>query len=270
MQAHFRPTFRKQFSGTPTQKDDCGPVATRHALSRWSLGARDLPIASVRKMMSLPKGQASIGDQAEVFSKLGAHVPVFTRFSHFSIGDLRAHLASGGFAIGLGDYEKVPPGLKGDQEFNGNHFVFLNELDPALPGAAAAVEGVLVYDGLDDGRIDAPSKSQRAPRGPIVWPFAVLEGYLVNLSNLVDADITVAVFPRRRVRRRDQDAVNVRPTPSTAKPPIGKWLSGELEHAGTVIGDPVSGDRRWFRVWWPEDSAVAFVHASVVFESTTP
>ena len=267
MQAHFRPAFRKQLSGAATQKDDCGPVATRHALARLTLGARDLPIADVRKLMGLPKGQATINDQADVFSKLGVNVAIFDRFDSFSTADLRDHLAKGGFAVCIGDYEQVPHAKKGDREFNGNHFVMLNELNPPGPGGAAT-EGVLVYDGLDDGRIDRPSASVRAPKGPIVWPFAVLEAYLKNLSDKVDNDITVAIFPRRRIKRRDPGAVNIRPTPSKAQAPIGKWLSGELEHGGTVLGDPHNGDRRWFRVWWPEDAVVAFVHASVVLEAT--
>jgi hypothetical protein len=265
MQAHFRPPFRRQFSGIATQKDDCGPIATRHALSRWTLGSQDLAVATIRSRMGLPTGQATINHQADVFGKMGVHLAIFDRFDHFSSADLRAHLAAGGFAICLGDYERVPANLKGDREFNGNHYVMLNELNPTIAGKP--VEGVLVYDGLDDGRIDAPSKSQRAPRGPIVWPFAVLETYLRNLSNKVDDDITVAIFPRRRLKRRDPGAVNIRPTASTAGAPIGKWLAGELEHAGIVIGDPHGGDRRWFRVWWPEDAVVAFVHASVVLEA---
>ncbi|MCI0345635.1 MAG: hypothetical protein L0221_09370 [Chloroflexi bacterium] len=266
MQAHFRPVFHRQLTGSATAADDCGPVAARHAMLRWTLGARDLPIATIRSLMKLPKGQAMIGDQADVFSRFGANVAIFDRFDHFSVADLREHLARGGFAVCLGDYDEVPPNLKGDLQFNQNHFVMLNELNPPVPGGAP--EGVLVYDSLDDGRIDRPSKTRRAPKGPIVWPFAVLEKYLKNLSDKFDNDITVAIFPRRRLRRRDPGAVNIRPTPSKARPPIGKWLSGELEHAGTVLGDPHNGDKRWFRVWWPEDAVVAFVHASVVLEST--
>ena len=264
MQPHFRPVFRKQLTGSATAADDCGPVAARHALARWSLGAQDLSISKIRVMMKLPKGQTMIGDQADVFSKLGVNVAIFDRFDKFSVADLRAHLAKGGFAVCLGDYDEVPGHLKGDLQFNQNHFVMLNELNPAVPGGAA--EGVLVYDSLDDGRIDRPSKTRRAPKGPIVWPFAVLEKYLKNLSDRFDNDVTVAIFPRRRLKRRDPGAVNIRPTPSKARQPIGKWLSGELEHAGTVLGDPHNGDRRWFRVWWPEDAVVAFVHASVVLE----
>ena len=266
MQAHFRPVFRKQLTGATTQKDDCGPVAARHALSRLSLGSHDLEISKIRLRMDLPKGPAMINDVAELFSTMGVHLQIFTRTSHFKVADLRTHLANGGFAVCLGDYEKVPANLKGDLEFRENHFVFLNELNPTI--GAKAFDGVLVYDSLDDGRKDAPT-GRRAPRGPIVWPFAVLESYLVNLSNKPDNDITVAIFPRRRVRRIDANAINVQATPSATQAPIGQWLSGELEHAGTVPGDAVNGDTRWFRVWWPEGAVVAFVHASVVLEATT-
>ena len=263
MQAHYRPVFRKQLTGSATQADDCGPAAARHALDRLSLGGHDVPISKIRLRMGLPKGQAQIHDVAELFSNMGVHVQIFTRTMHFSVADLRTHLANGGFAVCLGDYEKVPANLKGDLEFQDNHFVMLNELNPLIAGHA--FEGVLVYDSLDDHRKDPPT-GRRAPRGPIVWPFAVLESYLVNLSNEPDDDITVAIFPRRRVKRIDQNPVNVQPTASTAQAPIGTWLSGELEHAGTIPGEPINGDHRWFRVWWPEAAVVAFVHASAVLE----
>lgn len=266
MQAHFRPVFRKQLTGAATQKDDCGPAAARHALGRLSLGNHDVPITKIRLRMGLPKGQAMIHHVADFFAAQGLHIQVFTRSDHFSIADLRTHLANGGFAVCLGDYEKVPANLKGDLEFKDNHFIMVNELNPTIGGTV--FDGVLVYDSLDDGRKDPPT-GRRAPRGPIVWPFGVLESYLVNLSNDPDNDITVAVFPRRRVRRIDQSPVDVQKTPSTTPAPIGTWLSGELEHGGTLFGDAVNGDKRWFQVWWPEGAVVAFVPASRVLEATT-
>lgn len=266
MQAHFRPVFRKQLTGATTQADDCGPAAARHALGRLSLGNHDVPIAKIRSRMGLPKGQATINHVAAFFAVQGVHVQVFTRSDHFSVADLRTHLANGGFAVCIGDYEKVPANLKGDLEFQENHFIMVNELNPVI--GPQVFEGVLVYDSLDDHRKDPPT-GRRAPRGPIVWPFAVLESYLVNLSNDPDNDITVAVFPRRRVRRLDQNPVSVQPAPSIARAPIGTWLSGELEHGGTFIGDPVNGDTRWFLVWWPEGAVTAFVPAAAVIESTT-
>jgi hypothetical protein len=266
MQAHFRPVFRKQLTGAPTANDDCGPAAARHALGRLSLGNHDVPIVKIRSRMKLPTGQASINNVSAFFAAQGLHIQVFTRSDHFSVADLRTHLANGGFAVCLGDYEKVPANLKGDLEFQENHFIMVNELNPTINGQV--FEGVLVYDSLDDGRKDPPT-GRRAPRGPIVWPFAVLESYLVNLSNAPDNDITVAIFPRRRVRRLDQNPVNVQPAPSTAPAPIGTWLSGELEHGGTFFGDPVNGDKRWFQVWWPEGAVRAFVPAAAVLESTS-
>ena len=265
MQAHFRPVFRKQLTGAATQKDDCGPAAARHALGRLSLGNHDVEIAKIRSRMGLPTGQATINHVSAFFAVQGIHIQVFTRSDHFSVGDLRTHLANGGFAVCLGDYEKVPANLKGDLEFQDNHFVMLNELNPTIAGQV--IDGVLVYDSLDDHRKDPPT-GRRAPRGPIVWPFAVLESYLVNLSNKPDNDITVAIFPRRRVRRIDQSLVNVQPAPGIGPAPIGIWSSGELEHAGTFFGDPVNGDSRWFQVWWPEGAVVAFVPAAFVLEST--
>ena len=266
MQAHFRPAFLKQLTGAATQKDDCGPAAARHALGRLSLGGHDVQIPKIRLRMGLPKGPATIHNVAAFFAAQGVHIQIFTRSDHFGVADLRTHLASGGFAVCLGDYEKVPANLKGDLEFKDNHFIMVNELNPTIGGQV--FEGVLVYDSLDDGRKDAPT-GRRAPRGPIAWPFAVLESYLVNLSNKPDNDITIAVFPRRRVRRLDAGAVNVQPSPSTIPAPIGTWLSGELEHAGTFPGEPVNGDTRWFRIWWPEGAVTAFVPAAAVLESTT-
>ena len=266
MLAHFRPIFRKQLTGSATAKDDCGPAAARHAHERLTLGSHDVPISKIRLRMGLPTGQATINDVADFFAVQGVHIQIFTRTDHFSTADLRTHLANGGFAVCLGDYEKVPANLKGDLEFKDNHFVMLNELNPTIKGQV--FEGVLVYDSLDDHRKDQPT-GRRAPRGPIVWPFAVLESYLVNLSNAPDNDITVAIFPRRRVRRIDQNLVSVQPAPSTIPAPIGTWSAGELEHAGTFPGDPVNGDKRWFRVWWPEGAVPAFVPAAAVLESTT-
>ena len=89
------------------------------------------------------------------------------------------------------------------------------------------------------------------------------------MSNTPHNHNTIAFFPRRRGPPTDAGAVNVQPSPSTIPAPIGTWLSGELEHAGTFPGEPVNGDTRWFRIWWPEGAVTAFVPAAAVLESTT-
>lgn len=256
-QLTYRPVFFGQLNNPLVVTDgiDCGPVAFRHAVRRWSLGVLDYTVSQIRSAMGKPTGQTSLYDHATAARKLlRINLPVFDRYDSFSVAALNAHLAAGGFATALGDYDEVPVALRGDKNWLGNHLVMVNEL---VAGNAAAP---LVYDSLDDGR------RAGIPKGPIVWPAPVLPNYLVNLSDRRDLDVTVAIWPRRRLKARAGSA-NVRAGATTLSPVVGVLAAGrQIEHGGTNLGQTIGGDRRWYRVWWPDTGQVAFVHASVALE----
>ena len=254
-QAIYRPPFRKQFDLTvATRKDDCGPCATRHALLRWSLGTIDPPVSAIRAKARVLTGPFRIDDVTRALAGYGCIVAAtWDRFDDFHVDELEAWLAGGHYAVVVGDYDEVPVALKGDREFMGNHFTFLNE---NVPGP-----GDLVYDSLDDGRLDAPSMTRRAPRGPIIWPDAVVNAYLHGLSDQQDEDVTVSLIRRRTITRK-ATTVNVRDLPTTASAVVGSWTRGPLEWGQIVTGESIGGNDRWFRVW--AFDRIAFVHSSVV------
>jgi hypothetical protein len=259
-QTIYRPPFRKQLTGVATQRNDCGPIAVQHAVLRYSLGALAPAVSAIRAKAGVPTAQFTINDVTKALAGFGITVAAtWDRFDDFHVDELEAWLAAGNYAVLLGDYDEVPASLKGDREFMQNHFTFANE--------SVAPAGDLMYDSLDDGRIDAPSTTRRAPLGPIVWPDSVVNAYLHGLSDQQDEDVTVSLI-RRRTLGRKATTVNVRAGPSRTTAVIGSWVRGPVEYGGVVIGESIAGNSRWFRIWWPLTAQIAFVHSSVVIVSS--
>lgn len=251
VQVYYRPARDDQLkSPIATRTFNCGPCATRVLIRRWSLGSLNPTIPGIRTGAQNPSSWFTAYDVAEALRYFGIPVhAVYDRFDSFTLDALATWLKAANYAVALGDYEKVPNSLSGDPNFNGNHFVMLNEWAPTGP---------LVYDPIADGR------RAGIPTSPLTWPWVILRDYTQNLSNKYDPDITVVLVKRRTVKRR-LDVVPVYATPDPAQP-IGQWKTGPLEYGALVrgvnLGDPP--DPRWYRIWWPYTSRIAFVSAAHV------
>jgi hypothetical protein len=257
VQTLYRPARDDQLKTTlATRSENCGPCATRVALRRASLGLLNPTIEAIRRAAGNTASQFTIYDVREALNAFGIPVAgTYGRSDNFEIPALRAWLAAGNYAAALGDYDEVPDRLSGDPRFDQNHLTFFNESSPVIAGVQ--YDGVLVYDSLDDGRRTS------IPKGPIVWPWAVVERYLHGLSDRFDEDVTVCLVKRRLLGRKF-DGVPVRPTPDDTGAPIGLWVRGPVEYGALVRGGTLDDppDPNWYRIWWPPKGVVAFVSAA--------
>ena len=258
-QTFYRPARDDQLkTSLATRSRNCGPCATRVALRRWSLGRVNPTIEAIRKAANNTLRQFDIYDVREALTYFGVSVAgTYTRNDHFSTADLKAWLVKGNYATALGDYDEVPNNLSGDPSFDDNHLTFINEANPVISGTT--YDGPLMYDSLDDGR------RAGIPKGPIVWPWYILDRYLHDLSDRPDLDITVCLIKRRLLNRKF-DGVPIRPTPDDTGTPIGSWTRGSVEYGPLVRGGTLDSppDPNWYPVWWPVKAQIGFVSAAHV------
>lgn len=256
MTRQYRPRFRKQLTGTPCGPANCNMAAAAMFADRQSLGIINVSPDQMREFSGtagkcLDADPNNDGTNLRTAATALAHVGLHIELR----SDIDWAAVVGGLDIGLsfighGDYDRVPVGLRGDKAFTGLHSVVFTERD-------AARGRILTYDGLDDARRSG------VPQGPIWWPDHVVYEYLTAFPGVA----LTGAFSRRRMVRPIVRLVNIRDKPTRASAIIENTMqaSGEtFEYGGTVMGESIGGDRRWWRIWLPLKTRLGYVHASVV------
>jgi hypothetical protein len=257
-QAVYRPRFRKQLTGSPLGHANCGPASAADLADRWSLGAINKTADQMRVLTGDVEGGTTVRQLATALAKVGVPLTIFDYDDGMDRDRFRSLIRSGVGAITNIDYSPLPEALEADKNFEDLHSTYTNEWSAkASLYTGGTGPGFLVYDPLADGR------RAGIPKGPNWWPESVL---FAALEAFPGGGWTVGTWTKRTVRKRASVSswVWIRPRPTRAAAPIGKLTTQVLQHGGYEIGESVGGDKRWYRVWIPSTSRIAYVHASVV------
>lgn len=276
----YEPLFRRQLTGTACGHANCNMAAAAHLADRATFGLVQRTADQMRTLSGTaaectdadPRNDGtSQGDALVALAKLGLAPTAYDRSDGLAPSELRAYVVEGLGAIVMGDYDRVPLGLRGDREFLGFHSVWANEwtasvmVAPRLEFAGYTGPAYRVWDSLNDGRADRPS-GKIAPKGPIWWPEPVMAAYAEAMA--AGAGNLLVIVPDRVRATVRVNVANVRTGPGLSFPVFTRRSRGTVLPASALpdIGAAVGGERRWWRVWAGE--RVGYMHASVVTIAT--
>jgi len=257
-QAVYRPRFRKQLTGSPLGNSNCGPASAATLADRWSLGAINKTPDQMRVLTGDVQGGTTIRQLATALAKVGVPLTIFDYDDGMDKDRFRSLVRSGVGAIANIDYSPLPECLEADKSFEDLHSVYVNEWAANVNlCTGGSGPGFLTWDPLADGR------RAGIPKGPNWWPESVL---FAALEQFPGRGWTIGTWTKRTLRKRASVSswVWIRPKATRASTPIGRLTTQVLQHGGTVIGESVGGDKRWYRVWVPGKGVVGYCHASVV------
>lgn len=252
MQRWYRPGFEKQATGSALQWFNCAAASGAMLADQDTLGLTDPEPDRVRALSGDFSGGLTMGALGTALERLGVQVTVFDNDDHLTWDTLARYCRGGRFAVVAGDYDALPRELKGDKDYNGPHAVFYQQM---------GTSNIVVGDPLNDGRASG------IPHGYIKWPVDVARRYVKRFDAQVTGGIHAVVMRPRLVKPRSQ----VMEAAVRSRPAAGARLLGTLPFSrrlvtgGGVEGEEVRGSKRWFRVWWPADGRLAYIHSSVVY-----
>lgn len=252
--AYYRPDFEEQATGSTLQWKNCAAASGAMLTDRATLGIKDPTPDRFRKKTGDAVGglhMSAVGDALEEF---GVDAIVWDNDDRLRWPRVEKMAKRGQSLVIAGDYEVLPWRLRGDKDYRGNHSVFLFRMY-----SRASIIG----DPLNDGRRD------NIPEGWIVWPNEVVYEYVKRFDEQVTGGIHAATARLQYVKPRSQmRQVDIRSKPEKNAPIIGSLEWGKkLNTGGTVVGEEVRDQVRWFKVWYPPADRTGFIHASVVFRA---
>lgn len=255
MGIYYRPTFEKQATGSRLQWVNCAAASGAMLTDRATLGIKDPTVDRFRKKTNDKIGglhMSAVGDALEEF---GVDAIVWDNDDRLKFDRVEKMAKRGQSLVIAGDYETLPYRLRGDKDYKGDHSVFLFRMFK---------NESIIGDPLNDGR------RANIPKGWITWPNSEVYQYVKRFDLQTTGGIHAAtarlqwVRPRSQVRQAD-----VRSKPEKNAPIIGQLEWGKkLNTGGTVVGEMIRDQRRWFKVWWPKGGGqIGYIHASVVYRA---
>lgn len=244
--AFYHPRFVPQLDGSILASKNCNMAAAATFADAVTLGIKRYTGAQMRRASGDTEGGTSLRAAVTALSRL-AHLTLDLE-DGLSWIDL-ASAARRGFPFILhGDYDVLPYGLQGSRTFKDIHSVF-----------GLFDDGWLIYDPLDDGRA---LSTGHAPQGPIFWPEVVVRAY----AEKYPGPAIMAGFGVKHYVRSCVAVANIRTGPSRTRRIIGTLRKGGtpppmLLTGGTVPGESIGGNSRWWKVW--KNNRVAYMHTSV-------
>ena len=248
----YKPGFEKQLTGTDLGPFNCAAASGAMLTDRATLGIKDPSPDRFRKKTGDDKGGLYMGAVGNALEAFGVDALVWDADDHLRWHRVKTMAKRGQSLVIAGDYEEVPWKLRGDKDYRGDHSVFLYRMFKNVS---------IIGDPLNDGR--GPS----IPKGWVQWPNEVVYAYIKNFDRDTHGGIHAAtarldwVKPRTQVRVAD-----VRSKPEKKAPIIGQLEWGKrLNTGGTVVGEMIRGQERWFKVWFRNQ--VGYIHSSVVYRA---
>jgi hypothetical protein len=249
----YKPTFEKQATGSDLEWFNCGAASGAMLADQATLGIKDPTPDRFRKKTGDKSGglhMSAIGNGLEAF---GIDAIVFDNDDRLKFPKLVQRVQLGQHAVIAGDYEVLPPELRGDKDYEGNHSVFLWRVFQ---------NECVIGDPLNDGR------RPNIPKGWIRWPNEVLYDYVKRFDQQVTGGIHACFMRRSFVKPRSQVMeAKIRLEPEKFAPVIGTLTYGKrLVTGGTIVGEVILGQERWFKVWYPP-AGIGYIHTSMAYRA---
>ena len=273
----YEPRAVKQLTGSRCAPKNCQSAVMAMVIDRMTLGLVQKTADEIRyltgtadRCLDADRSNDAItqGEALIAATKLGVYPTAYDSGDKITNERMKA-IVQGGTGVSLaGSYAVVPIGLRGDRESGSiAHRIYVNEWQASVaiparyefPGFTGPA--YRVFDPLADGRIDQPS-GKRAPLAPVWWPEPIVHAFAeARFSGAANVNLVAADRSFATVK---VTLANVRSGPTTAAAKLGTLPRGaQLEAAAKPdIGLAVSGDPRWWRVWY--GSRVAWMHSSVI------
>lgn len=254
MQRFYRPDFEKQATGSALQWFNCAAASGAMLADQATLGIVDPEPDRVRALTGDFTGGLTMGALGTAMERLGVPVTVYDNDDRLTWPEAAGFLRRGHFMVVAGDYDALPVALRGDKDYLGPHGVLYQQM---------GLRAIVVGDPLNDGR--APG----IHRGFIKWPIDVARRYVGRFDAQTVGGIHAVVMRPEWVKPRSQ----VMEAAVRAHHRSDAFLLGALPYGrrlvtgGAVDGEEIRGSKRWFRVWWPADGRLGYVHSSVVYRA---
>jgi hypothetical protein len=252
MGKYYKPGFEKQLTGSDLQSFNCAAASGAMLTDRATLGIKDPSPDKFRKKTGDDKGGLYMGAVGNALEALGVDALVWDADDHLRWPRVKTMAKRGQSLVIAGDYEELPLKLRGDKDFTGDHSVFLFRMFSKVS---------VIGDPLNDGR------RTNIPDGYITWPNEVVYDYVKNFDRDTQGGIHAASARLDWVKPRSQmRAVDVRSRPEKDAPIIDSLEWGKrLNTGGTIVGEAIRGQERWFKVWCRNQ--VGYIHSSVVYRA---
>lgn len=249
----YKPTFEKQATGSELQWFNCGAASGAMLTDQATLGIKDPSVDRFRKKTGdTEEGlhMSAIGNALEAF---GVDAVVFDNDDRLKYWQLVKRVRLGQHAVIAGDYEVLPQHLRGDKDYEGYHSVFLWRVFNKY---------AVIGDPLNDGR------RPNIPEGWIRWPIEVLYDYVKRFDEQVSGGIHACFMRRSFVKPRSQVIeAAIRAEPEKHAQLLGTLRYGKrLVTGGTIVGEQVAGQERWFKVWYPPEG-IGYIHTSTAYRA---
>lgn len=251
MGKYYKPGFEKQSTGSSLQWFNCAAASGAMLADQATLGIRDPTPDRFRKLTGDKVGGLHMSSVGNALETLGIDAMVYDNDNHLRFPILKTKVERGQMAVIAGDYEVLPHELRGDKDYRGDHSVFLWRIFKNVS---------IIGDPLNDGRRPG------IPKGWIRWPNSVLYQYVRRFDQHTTGGIHATFMRREFVRARSQVAGSfLRAKPEKSAAIVGTLDAGKkLFTGGTVVGESIRDNERWFRVWWPK-TGIAYLHTSVAY-----
>ena len=248
----YKPSFEKQLTGSDLASFNCAAASGAMLTDRATLGIKDPSPDRFRKKTGDKVGGLYMGNVGNALEAFGVDALVWDADDHLRWPKVKEMAKRGQSLVIAGDYEEIPWKLRGDKDFRGDHSVFLYRMFSKVS---------VIGDPLNDGR------RPNIPTGWVQWPNEVVYAYVKNFDRDTQGGIHAATARLDWVKPRSQmRAVDVRSKPGKDAPIIGLLEWGKkLNTGGTIVGEAVRGQERWFKVWM--NSQVGYIHSSVAYRA---
>jgi hypothetical protein len=252
MGIYYKPEFEEQSTGSTLQWFNCAAASGAMLTDRATLGIKDPTPDKFRRKTGDTKGGLYMGSVGNALEAFGVDAMVWDADDHLRFKRVEAMAKRGQSIVIAGDYEVLPRKLRGDKDYQGDHSVFLYRMFKSVS---------IIGDPLNDGR------RSNIPKGWIQWPNATVYEYVKRFDQHTMGGIHAATARLQWVKARSQvAAAEIREAPEKSAKLVGVLLNGKrLNTGGTVVGEEIRGQVRWFKVW--NKNQIGYIHASVAYRA---
>ena len=224
----YRGAHNQQRRTGPMSSTNCAAASGAWLVDQWTLGLVDPPVRRFRELTDDIEGGLRMEQIAAVMeSDYGMAVRLYDYRDSLKADRLWRYLRKGWFAVVAGDYDVLPPSLKG-ADYDGFHAVGYHQ---RYETNQAVMDPL-----LDDW---------------VRWPRELAYRYVAKFDRQTLGGIHAVVMVPRTARPRDGILeLEVSAQPSKTAAVIATLTAGRrLVTGGTVDGDTVAGVDKWRRVW---------------------
>lgn len=238
MSRFYLAKHKEQRNTGPMSTTNCAAASGAMLDDQATLGIHNPSVRWWRKQTDDFKGGLRMEQVAAVLEDRGIKVHLFDHRDNLKWWRLKQYLAAGRFAVVAGDYDVLPPNLKGAL-YDDFHAVVYHQLFNV---------NIRVGDPLQEDWLK--------------WPLGLAEQYVKKFDRQTTGGIYACVMVPEYARLRD----GILDAEIVSEPEKDATVVGTIKRkqrlvtGGNVKGDTVAGNNRWRKVWVPgKDSTIGYI-----------